>query len=74
MSTSTGSVSGTLNTFMGNVDSNLNNAITNMPQTPTSADIITLQRAFQEWSLMVSTITSSQKEVADTLKGALAKL
>lgn len=59
--------------IMSSADKKLADAISSMTGTPTSADLIALQQQFQVWSLAVSTITSMNKEMADTLKSIPAK-
>jgi hypothetical protein len=45
-----------------------------LPSNPSQADLINLQKGFQTWSLLVSILTTSYKEVADTLKGIVQKI
>lgn len=54
-------------------ETNLNKYITDLGETPTTADLIALQRNTTEWSLMVDLHATLNKTLSDTMKGVVQK-
>lgn len=52
----------------------LRTTITSMGDTPTTAQMITLQQQVQTWSIMAQIQTTLTKELSDSMKSALQKI
>lgn len=76
MTTSTVSfamVESKVGTHLKTMETNLNKFITDLGATPTTADLIALQRNTTEWSLIVDLNATLNKTLSDTMKGVVQK-
>ncbi len=54
-------------------ESALRDTLLRAPSEPTTVDMLTMQQQVQQWSMLVSIVSTIYKEVSDSLKGVVQK-
>ncbi len=66
-------VQGDFNTLLAETEKALRDKMKSMPSSPSQSDLIAMQMDFQLYSMTVSMVSTSVKEIGDTLKAIVQK-